>query len=115
MDEAKLSRLRAYYDSLADEALRAEVASGRDAFTPEAWAIVSGEIERRALQSVRTSSQQVSRQNEVVVASPHTRMHRLRGVAGVISGVFRLFDWIELVVLVVAFLIGGVSLVLQLF
>jgi hypothetical protein len=49
MDEGKLTSLRAYYESLADDALLSEAALGRDAFAAEAWDIVSREVERRGL------------------------------------------------------------------
>ena len=81
MDEARLTTIREYYESLADEALLAEAGRGRDAFTAEAWAIVSEQIERRGLQSDRASQRDLNRQNDATVAEPvvtqPTRIARL--------------------------------------
>jgi hypothetical protein len=51
MDEAKLRRLRTYYESLSDEALLAEAALGPDAFASEAWTTISEQIDLRGLGS----------------------------------------------------------------
>jgi uncharacterized membrane protein HdeD (DUF308 family) len=49
MDEAKLTSLRAYFESLSDEALLDEARLGQDAFAADAWVMLSEEIERRHL------------------------------------------------------------------
>ena len=70
MDEATLTALRAYYESLSDEALLAEAGPGRDAFTPEAWTIVSEQIQLRDLQGARTPRQRLDRQDALAGAEP---------------------------------------------
>jgi hypothetical protein len=63
MDETRRTALRAYYESLSDQALLDEAAPGRDAFTPEAWTIVAEQIELRRLQLAHPSRQGLNRQN----------------------------------------------------
>jgi hypothetical protein len=81
MDEAKVTAVRAYYESLSDEALLAEADAGRDAFTPEAWTIVSEQIELRGLQNDRAPRQRLHRQNDAAVngsmANQPSRVARL--------------------------------------
>ena len=67
MDEARLTAVRTYYESLSDEALLAEAESGPEAFAPEGWIIVSEQIERRGLQHNRTPPQRLDRPNNAAV------------------------------------------------
>ena len=63
MEETRLAAVRAYYESLSDEALLAEAGPGPDAFAPEAWTIVSEQIERRGLRGDRTPPEQLNGSN----------------------------------------------------
>ena len=49
MDEPKLTSVRAYYESLSDEALLAEADLGRDAYTSEAWTVIADQLDLRGL------------------------------------------------------------------
>ena len=68
MNHARLTAVRAYYESLTDEALLAEAGAGSDAFTAEAWTIVSEQIEQRGLQSKLSPAQDENRQRELALA-----------------------------------------------
>jgi hypothetical protein len=77
MDEARLTAIRAYYASLSDEALLAEAQTGPDAFAPEAWTIVSEQIERRGLQHDRTPEQRPDGHNDESILNQRGRAARL--------------------------------------
>lgn len=89
MDEAKLTSLRTYYESLSDKALRAEAKLGRAAFEAEAWAIISQQIELRGLRSGHTHRQHRESHPDAPVADPEVkkefaRRRRRQNVLGVI-------------------------------
>jgi hypothetical protein len=74
MDEAKLTSLRTYYESLSDEALLAEAELGRDAFASEAWTIISQQIDQRGLQRIRSRRNHRDPNHGAAVAE--TRKHQ---------------------------------------
>jgi hypothetical protein len=81
MNEERSSALRAYYESLSDDALLLEAAPGPEAFVPDAWMIVSEEMELRGLQRPSGLKARANAQGAGAVANPiaeqPTRLDRL--------------------------------------
>jgi hypothetical protein len=77
MDDTNLADLRAYYESLSDEALLAEGGQGSQVFTPEAWRIVSELIERRGLKHHHTSHRDQATQHGATAAERRVKQPSL--------------------------------------
>lgn len=73
MDDTKLTDLRAYYESLTDEALLAEAEQGPDGFTVAAWAVIAEQVEQRGLKHDRESQRGRNGKHGAAVAESSDR------------------------------------------